>query len=127
MTATAFALLIAIAGCGKETPAQAQADVTKAEDTGAKDVAAATQTAADKIADANTKLAASEVAVAHTDVEATRNVAFAQAEAVHRVAIARCDDSPADGVKGCKAIADAELAAAKANAQATMVANDPKP
>ncbi len=102
------ALLVGIAGCAKQSPAQTQADVSKAEDVGAESVAAAERDATS------------------TMVNAGKDVAVAKAEAAHKVAIARCEGSSGDVRKACLAQADADLATAKANADATKIANDPK-
>lgn len=128
LSGIAAGLLVAaaVAGCGKESPAQTQADVTKAEDAGAKRVADAKRDAADKMADARKDLTNTQLDVAHDGVEAARNVAFAKAEAAHKVAITRCEGDSGDARKACIDLADTELAAAKASANATRVANDPK-
>ncbi len=122
----AASLLASVGGCGKESPAQTQANVLKAENAGDKHVADATEDAADKMAESRHDLTNTQVEVAHDGVDAAHNVAVAKAEAAHKVALARCDGDSGDARKACKELADTQLAAAKASANATRVANDPK-
>jgi hypothetical protein len=119
-------LLLAMGGCGKDSPQQTQANVTRAEDSGEKRVADATEDAADKMAESRHDLTNTQLEVAHDGLDAAHSVAFAKAEAAHKVALARCDGDSGDVRKACKELADTQLAAAKASANATRIANDPK-
>jgi hypothetical protein len=123
----AISLLVVVGGCGRETPAQTQTDVVKAEDAGSKGVADATQRASDKMANARNDVTKTQTEVAHDGVDAARSVTVAKADAAYKVAIARCEGDPGDARKACQDLAERELAAAKASANATRKANDPKP
>ena len=122
----ALGLLTAAGGCGKESPAQTQANVSRAEDAGAKRIADATQGASEKMADARHDLTNTQVDVAQDSVDAAHSVAIAKAEAAHKVSLARCDGESGDKRSACKDLADTALASAKARANATRVANAPQ-
>jgi hypothetical protein len=122
----AGALLAGAAGCGKHSSAQTQADVANAEAKGAKSVAAANDDAATRMANARRTVTNTELDLAHEGAEAARNVTIAKAEAAHHVALERCELDTGDMRKICVVRADTELAAAKAAADATRAANDPK-
>ncbi len=122
----AVGLLLAVAGCGKDTPAQTRANVAEAQDAGMKGVDNSRRDEAGKMADARENLANAQTDVAHADAEAARSVATAKVEAAHKVAIARCDGDFGDARRACTDLADSKLAAAKASANAIKVINDPK-
>ena len=108
MAAVAVATLAVLAGCNK----------AKSPDTAAHDIAAADQTAASKVADAQRD--------AQKDMSADAyNVAIAQAEGDHKVAVQKCETLQGHDQQVCKDQADADYEAAKANAKAAKVSSTP--
>ena len=90
----------------------------KSPDTAAHDIAAADQSAAAKVADAQRD--------AQKDMSADAyNVAVAQADGDHKVAIQKCETLQGHDQQVCKDKADADYEAAKANAKAAKVAQTP--
>jgi hypothetical protein len=86
-------------------------------------------TAANDIAAAN-RSAATEVARAQNDQQKDMsadayNVAIAQADGDHKVAIQKCETLQGHDQQVCKDQADADYEAAKANAKATKAAQQP--
>lgn len=130
-TSAAFitcALLLAVAGCAKkETTAETQADVAKAQNEGARDVATAQNDASEKMADATEQVTKAQSEAAQTSAGTTRDMTIAEAEAAHKVAIERCEAQSGDARRVCKNVADTDLAAAKAHAEAKEAAQNPNP
>ena len=94
--------LVSLAGCHKaESPSEVQHDVAEAN----QDVSQAEQKAEEKKADS------------------AADVAVAQAEGAHKVAIEKCEAMSGKAQKACKDKADADLDAAKANAKAMEAAH----
>ena len=122
----AASMLVAAGGCDKQSTAQTQANVTRAEGAGEKRVADATEDAADRMADSRHDLTNTQVDMAHDGAEAAHSVALAKAEAAHKVALAHCGGDAGGARKACQELADAEFTAAKAGADATRAASDPK-
>jgi hypothetical protein len=90
----------------------------KSPDTAARDIAAADQSAATKVADAQRD--------AQKDMSADAyNVAVAQAEGDHKVAIQKCETLQGHDQQVCKDQADADYEAAKANAKAAKASSQP--
>ena len=90
----------------------------KSPDAAAKDIAAADQSAAAKVADAQRD--------AQKDMSADAyNVAVAQADGDHKVAIQKCETLQGHDQQACKDQADADYDAAKANAKAAKVSSQP--
>lgn len=118
--------LLALGGCGRNSPAQTDANVARAEESGQKHVADATEDASDKMAESRRDLTNTQLEVAHDAVNAAHGVALAKADAAHTVAIARCGGDSGDVRKACRELADAQLVAAKASANAIRIANGPK-
>ncbi len=120
-SAMAIAVLI-IAGC----------DSAKSPDTVAKDVAAAQQKAAAEVANSE-KAAEKDLNKAADKVDDTLvsfnnaaaqdayNLAVAKADGDRKVALANCLALGGDAQKNCKAQAEADYGAAKANAKAAAV------
>ena len=108
MAGVAVAALAVIAGCNN----------AKSPDTAAHDIAAADQSAAAKVADAQRD--------AQKDMSADAyNVAVAQADGDHKVALQKCETLQGHDQQVCKDQADADYEAAKANAKAAKVAQTP--
>lgn len=120
------AAILTLTACSKsETPAQVQHDVAKAQAEGERDVADARSDAKEAIADADKKVADAitdhdEDAVADKAHDANEaadkgksNIMIAQAEAAHKVAVAKCDALSGAPQKECKDDADKTLDQAK--------------
>jgi hypothetical protein len=90
----------------------------KSPDTAARDIAAADQSAARTLADAQRDQQKDMSADAY-------NVAIAQADGDHQVALRKCETLQGHDQQQCKDQADADYEAAKANAKATKVAQQP--
>lgn len=121
-----LAVLFAVAGCAKETPAETQADVATAQAEGAQSVAEAKTDASDTMADVREDVTKTQTEAAHDAAGATLKVTEAQAEAAHKVAIERCESMTGDARSTCKTQADTELEAALARAKADKALQDPK-
>ncbi len=90
----------------------------KAPDTAARDIAAADRSAAHEVADAQRDAQKDQSADAY-------NVAVAQADGDHKVAIQKCETLQGHDQQVCKDQADADYDAAKANAKSAKVASQP--
>lgn len=116
------------AGCGKApTTAQNQVDIAKAQREGAKDVAAAQQQADERMATANQDVSTAEREAAKTSAGETRNMTVAEAKAANEVALERCEAQTGDARADCRHVADTELDARKARAEATEAIRTPAP
>jgi hypothetical protein len=100
--------LMLLAGCNNP----------KSPETAAKDIAAANRSAGEEVAKARRE----EQKDANSD---NYDVAIAQADGNHKVAIQKCETLQGDDQKACKDKADADYEAEKANAKATKVAQQP--
>jgi hypothetical protein len=90
----------------------------KAPDTAEKDIAAANDSAAGKVADAQRD--------AQKDMSSDAyKVALAKADGDHQVAIQKCETLQGHDQQVCKDQADADYDAAKANAKAAKMAQTP--
>jgi hypothetical protein len=102
------ATLAVLAGCNN----------AKSPDTAARDIANADKQAAAKVADAQRD--------AQKDMSKDAyNIAVAQADGDHKVAIQKCDALQGHDQQACKDQADADYEAAKANAKAAKVSTQP--
>jgi len=90
----------------------------KSPETAAKDIAAADRSAAHEVADAQRD----QQKDMSTDAY---DVAVAQADGDHKIAIQKCDTLQGHDQQLCKDQADADYEAAKANAKAAKVARTP--
>ena len=126
------AAVFALTACSKsETPAEVQHDVAKAQAEGERDVADARSDAKEATADADKKVADAvadhdddNVAdAAHDANEAAdkgkSKIMIAQAEAAHKVAVAKCDALSGAPQKECKDDADKTLDQAKQTAKSS--------
>jgi hypothetical protein len=93
-------------------------DKAKSPDTAANDIAAAHQSAAKEVADARRDQQKDMSSDAY-------DVAVARADGEHKVAIQKCEVLGGHDQKVCKDQADADYEAAKANAKATKVGQQP--
>jgi predicted small lipoprotein YifL len=108
ITYVGVAALAVLAGCNN----------AKSPDSAAHDIAAANQSAADKVADAQRDTQKDMSADAY-------NVAIAQADGDHKVAIQKCETLQGHDQQACKDQAEADYEAAKANAKAAKVSSQP--
>ena len=102
------AALVALSACNN----------AKSPDTEAKDMAAANRSAANEVADAQRD----------AQKDASKNaydVAVAQADGDHKIALQKCEALQGHDQDVCKQQADADYDAAKANAKAAKVATTP--
>jgi hypothetical protein len=106
--------LIGVASLG----ALGACDNAKSPDAAARDIAAADQSASHEVAQAQRDEQKDLSADAY-------NVAVAQADGDHKVALQKCDTLQGHDQQLCKDQADANYEAAKANAKATKVAQQP--
>jgi len=90
----------------------------KSPDTASHDIAAANQSAANEVASAQRDQQKDMSGDAY-------NVALAQADGDHKVAIQKCETLQGHDQQVCKDQADADYEAAKANAKATKAAQQP--
>jgi hypothetical protein len=90
----------------------------KSPDSAAHDIAAADQSATREVAQAQREQQKDMSADAY-------NVAVAQADGDHKVALQKCDTLQGHDQQLCKDQADADYEVAKANAKATKVAQQP--
>lgn len=121
-TATIFSacvLSLSIAACGKETPAETQADVSKAQMEGAKDVAKERSNAAENAMEAGKDVIKSNAELAHETAEGNHDVMIAEAEAAHKVSIEKCEAMTGDARSNCKKQADLILDQAKMKANSS--------
>lgn len=123
---SACVLSLVMVGCGKETPAQTQADVSKAQTEGAQDVAKESITANKNTMDAHTEVLKANAELSHEAAVGNRDVAIAQAEAAHKVSIEKCEALTGDARSSCKKQADGDLDYAKVKADAIKRDADPK-
>ena len=123
----ACALTLAVAGCDRrESTADTNADIAKAQAESAKDVANARADAAKSTIGAQKKVDEANAALDTQTVVAQRDVTVAEAEAANKVAIQKCEALTNDQRDACKKQADADLDTAKANAKSVARAADPK-
>jgi hypothetical protein len=90
----------------------------KSPDAAANDIAAAAQSANKEVANARTDQQKDMSSDAY-------NVAVARADGDHKIAIQKCDTLEGHDQKVCKDQADADYDAAKANAKASKVSQQP--
>ncbi len=126
LAATASFAILALGGCAKQTAAEIQSGVAKAQAAGDKNVADVQRVASDRLDTAQAEVNDARKDLAHEDALGTRRVTVAEAEAAHKVSLERCMAHAGDEKTRCQSQADADFVAAKANADATKVATDPK-
>jgi hypothetical protein len=123
--AAALAITI-MAGCNN----------AKSPDSVSKDVAAAQEKRASEVADAKKDASKDENKAAakvddksndlnNANAKGAYDVAMAQADGDHKVAIQKCEALSGDAQKACKDQADAKYDLAKANAKAMLAAQKP--
>ena len=123
---SACVLGVVMVGCGKETPAQTQADVSNAQTEGVKDVSKVATKANKNTMDAHTDVLKANAEMSHEAAVGEHDIAVAQAEAAHKVSIEKCEAMTGDARKACKKQADGDLDYAKLKADAVKRDTDPK-
>ena len=124
----AAGLLLAVVGCARqESAAQTRMDIASAQTAGDKSVAIAQGNASDKMAQADERVAKAQDEAARISAGTSRDMTIADAQAAHNVALARCEAQSGRTRTDCKNVADSDLAAAKAHAEATKEAQAPTP
>ena len=123
LTVAAILAAAALGGCNNAKPPDTVAkDVAEAQAKSASDVANARQDAAKDENKAEAKVEDKTADLNNTDAKGAYDVAMAQADGNHKVALQRCDGLGGDAQKACKDQADAKYDLAKANAKAMLAA-----
>ncbi|MDQ2949341.1 MAG: hypothetical protein M3Y27_25940 [Acidobacteriota bacterium] len=128
LTLTLVALLTVATLCGcnnAKSPDSVAKDVSEAQAKRASDVANARQDAAKDEGKAEAKVDDKTADLNTTNAKGAYDVAMAQADGDHKVAVQRCDGLAGDSQKACKDQADAKYDLAKANAKAMLAAQKP--
>jgi hypothetical protein len=114
LTLSAIAML-ALSGCNKaEPPAKVQEDVAKATDSAAEKDAQAADRLANADAAANKDVGNAEAKADAKTTDAAGDAVITQAEGDHKVAVAQCESLSGQAQKDCKKQADDQLDAVKA-------------
>src|SRR6201995_5614677 len=112
-----------LAGCNNaKSPDTVAKDVADAQAKRAAEVANARQDAAKDENKAEAKVDDKTADLNNTNAKGAYDVAMAQADGDHKVALQRCDGLAGDAQKACKDQADAKYDLAKANAKAMLAA-----
>ena len=124
-----FIALLAVAaasGCNNaKSPDKVANDVASAQAKRAAEVADAKQDAAKDSNKAEAKVDDKTSDLDHVNAKGSYDVAMAQADGDHKVALQKCDAFSGDSQKACKDQADAKYDLAKANAKAMLAAQKP--
>ncbi|HXP67559.1 MAG TPA: hypothetical protein VN815_18915 [Steroidobacteraceae bacterium] len=111
----------ALGGCNNaKSPDTVAKDVADAQAKRAAEVANARQDAAKDENKAEAKVDDKTADLNNTNAKGAYDVAMAQADGDHKVALQRCDGLAGDAQKACKDQADAKYDLAKANAKAML-------
>jgi hypothetical protein len=115
-----------VAGCNNaKSPDAVSKDVAMAQEKRASEVADAKQDAAKDENKAAAKVDDKANDLGNANAKGAYDVAMAQADGDHKVAIQKCDGLSGDPQKACKDQADAKYDLAKANAKAMLAAQKP--
>jgi hypothetical protein len=128
LTLSLIALLAvaATSGCNNaKSPDAVANDVASAQAKRASEVADAKQDAAKDVNKAEAKVDDKTVDLNNANAKGAYDVAMAQADGDHKVALQKCDAFSGDGQKACKDQADAKYDLSKANAKAMLSAQKP--
>jgi hypothetical protein len=124
-----LAALLAIggmSGCNNaKSPDAVAKDVAAAQAKRASEVADAEQSAAKDSSKAEAKVDDKTNDLNNANAKGAYDVAMAQADGNHKVALQKCDALSGDSQKACKDQADAKYDLAKANAKAMLAAQKP--
>jgi Tfp pilus assembly major pilin PilA len=112
-----------LGGCNNaKSPDAVAKDVSDAQAKRAQEVANARQDAAKDENKAEAKVDDKTADLNNTNAKGAYDVAMAQADGDHKVALQRCDGLSGDAQKACKDQADAKYDLAKANAKSMLAA-----
>jgi Tfp pilus assembly major pilin PilA len=112
-----------LGGCNNaKSPDTVAKDVADAQAKRASEVANARQDAAKDENKAEAKVDDKTADLNNTNAKGAYDVAMAQADGDHKVALQRCDGLAGDAQKACKDQADAKYDLAKANAKSMLAA-----
>ena len=126
ITLVALLTVTIMAGCNNaKSPDAVSKDVATAQEKRASEVAGAKQDAAKDESKAAAKVDDKANDLSNTNAQGVYDVAMAQADGDHKVAIQKCDALSGDAQKACKDQADAKYDLAKANAKAMLAAQKP--
>ena len=117
---------VAVSGCNNaKSPDAVAKDVAAAQAKRAAEVADAKQGAAKDTDSAEAKVDDKTNDLNNVNAKGAYDVAMAQADGDHKVALQKCDAVSGDAQKACKDQADAKYDLAKANAKAMLAAQKP--
>lgn len=126
MTLVALLTVTTMSGCNNaKSPDAVSKDVATAQEKRASEVADAKQDAAKDENKAAAKVDDKANDLNNANAKGAYDVAMAQADGDHKVAIQKCDALSGDAQKACKDQADAKYDLAKANAKAMLAAQKP--
>ena len=119
-------LAVMMAGCNNaKSPDAVSKDVATAQEKRASEVADAKRDAAKDENKAAAKVDDKSNDLNNANAKGAYDVAMAQADGDHKVALQKCDALSGDAQKACKDQADAKYDLAKANAKAMLAAQKP--
>jgi hypothetical protein len=126
ITLVALLTVTIMVGCDNaKSPDAVSKDVASAQEKRASEVADAKQDAAKDENKAAAKVDDKANDLSNANAKGAYDVAMAQADGDHKVAIQKCDALSGDAQKACKDQADAKYDLAKANAKAMLAAQKP--
>ncbi|HEY6619706.1 MAG TPA: hypothetical protein VIY68_09190 [Steroidobacteraceae bacterium] len=126
LSLVALLAVAAASGCDHaKSPGSVANDVAAAQAKRASEVANAKQDAAKDENKAEAKVDDKTADLNNANAKGSYDVAMAQADGDHKVALQKCEALSGDSQKACKDQADAKYDLAKANAKAMMAAQKP--
>lgn len=126
MSMAALLAVMALTGCNNaKSPDTVSKDVASAQNKRASEVANARQDAAKAEDKAEAKVDDKTNDLDNANAKGAYDVAIAQADGDHTVALQKCEGLSGDPQKACKDQADAKYDLAKANAKAMLAAQKP--
>jgi hypothetical protein len=126
LSIVALLAVAAASGCDHaKSPDAVANDVAAAQAKRASEVADAKQDAAKDADKAEAKVDEKTTDLNNVNAKGSYDVAMAQADGDHKVALQKCDALSGDSQKACKDQADAKYDLAKANAKAMLASQKP--
>ena len=111
---------LALAGCNQsKSPEQVSKDVASAEQKASNEVTKSEHLAQRALDKSYDKVNDQEIHFSNDAIHQTYNVAIAKADGNRKVALATCESYSGDAQKACKARAEADYKAARADARAS--------
>jgi hypothetical protein len=115
----AILMTLCVAACNNsKSPETVQKDVAKAEQKASTEVAKSENSAAKDLNNAAAKVEDKVEGFNNTAAKDAYDLAMANADGDHKIALANCEQSSGDAQKQCKDQVEADYAAAKAKAEA---------